>query len=205
MKIEKMKNKLLPNLTFSPLLYRLPPKTSSGIFQIQRRDPMKKHLPLTGALLLAFASVCFGQTTAAEATPAPSPKPKTGMSKAQIQRHVIASEKKLWEAWKNKDAKPFKATLAADSVMIGGGGVEGKADSIKEITDMPCEVKSYELSDFKLTTINSGAVLLTYKGVVDGTCAGQAVPTVWASTVWISRGGRWQAFSHQETPVMPTK
>ena len=24
----------------------------------------------------------------------------------------------------------------------------------------------------------------------------------WASTVWLKRGGRWQAFTHQETPVI---
>jgi len=123
------------------------------------------------------------------------------MSKAQIRGRIIATEKKLWEAWKNKDAKPFKANLAADSVMIGERGVAGKADIVKEIASMPCEVKSFELSDFKTTFLNSGTVLLTYKGVADGACAGTALPAVWASSVYVNRGGRWMAASHQETPV----
>jgi Domain of unknown function (DUF4440) len=159
---------------------------------------MKRYLPLAALLLLAFASVSFAQPTPTES---PSPAPKPAMSKAQIRGRIIATEKKLWEAWKNKDAKPFKANLAADSVMIGERGVAGKADIVKEMASMPCEVKSFELSDFKATFLNSGTVLLTYKGVADGTCAGTALPAVWASSVYVNRGGRWLAASHQETPV----
>ena len=159
---------------------------------------MKRYLPLAALLLLAFASVSFAQPTPTES---PSPAPKPAMSKAQIRGRIIATEKKLWEAWKNKDAKPFKANLAADSVMIGERGVAGKADIVKEMASMPCEVKSFELSDFKTTFINSGTVLLTYKGVADGACAGTALPAVWASSVYVNRGGRWLAASHQETPV----
>src|SRR5260221_2520472 len=159
---------------------------------------MNRYLPLSALLLLALASISIAQTTPAAA---PSPAPKPAMSKAQIRGRIIATEKKLWEAWKNKDAKPFKANLAADSVMIGERGVAGKADIVKEIASMPCEVKSFELSDFKTTFLNSGTVLLTYKGVADGACAGTALPAVWASSVYVNRGGRWLAASHQETPV----
>jgi Domain of unknown function (DUF4440) len=159
---------------------------------------MKRFLPLAALLLLAFASVSFAQPTP-EASPSPAAKP--AMSRAQIRGRIIATEKKLWEAWKNKDAKPFKANLAADSVMISETGVAGKADIVKEIASMPCEVKSFELSDFKTTFLNSGTVLLTYKGVADGACAGTALPSVWASSVYVNRGGRWLAASHQETPV----
>src|SRR5262245_21058084 len=81
-------------------------------------ETMKKHLLLAALLLLAFASISFGQ----EATPSPTPKPKPRMSKAQIQSKLVASEKRLWEAWKNKDAKPFKATLAADGIGMGENG-----------------------------------------------------------------------------------
>src|SRR6266480_1106337 len=159
---------------------------------------MKRYLPLAALLLLAFASVSFAQPTPTES---PSPAPKPAMSRAQIRGRIIATEKKLWEGWKNKDAKPFKANLAADSVMIGETGVAAKADIVKEIASMPCEVKSFELSEFKTTFLNSGTVLLTYKGVADGACAGTALPTVWASSVYVNRGGRWLAASHQETPV----
>src|SRR3984893_18956051 len=109
---------------------------------------MKKYLPFAFTLLLALASVSLGQTPAP--SPSPSPKPKPAMSKAQIQKSLIATEKKLWEAWKNKDPKPFKATLAADSVMVGESGVADKATAINGIASMDCDVKSYAPSDFKV-------------------------------------------------------
>ena len=159
---------------------------------------MKRYLPLAALLLLALASISFAQTTPA-ASPSPSPKP--AMSKAQIRGRIIATEKKLWEAWKNKDMKPFKANLSADSVMIGDRGVSGKNDIVKEMASMPCDVKSYDLSDFKVTFLSAGTALLTYKGAAEGTCAGTAIPTVWSSSVYVNRGGRWLVASHQETPV----
>lgn len=161
---------------------------------------MKKCLPLAALVLLALASISFAQTTPAAAA-SPSPTPKPAMTKAQILKKLSASEKKLWEAWKNKDAKPFKANLSADSVMIGENGVAGKNDAIKEITSAACDVKSYQLSDWKLTMLNSSAALLTYKGTVDGTCGGTAIPATWASSVWVNRGGKWWVASHQETPT----
>ena len=159
---------------------------------------MKRHLPLAALLLLALASISFPQTTPA-ASPSPSPKP--AMTKAQILKKLSASETKLWEAWKNKDVKPFKASLSADSVMVGESGVQGKNDAIKDLTSAPCDVKSFKLSDWKLTMLNSSTALLTYKGAADGTCAGTAIPSTWSSSIWVNRGGKWSAAFHQETPA----
>lgn len=159
---------------------------------------MKRHLTLAAILIVAFASFCFAQPQAT-ASPSPAAKPKPRMSKAQIQAKLAASEKKLWEAWKNKDVKPFNATLTSDFVMIEDGGVGSKSDVTKEISSSPCDIKSVTLSDWKLTMINPSTAFLTYKGVADGTCAGTAIPPVWASSIWVNRGGRWMALSHQET------
>ena len=161
---------------------------------------MKKYLPFAFTLMLAFACTALGQD-ATKPAPSPSPKPKPAMSKAQIQRSLIATERKLWEAWKNKDAKPFKATLAADSIMIGESGIADKATAVKEITGMDCDVKSFELSDFKLSMAGPNVALLTYKGIAEGTCGGAAIPPSWASSLYVNRGGKWYAFSHQETPT----
>ena len=160
---------------------------------------MRKYLPLAVTLLLAFACTALGQEVT-KPTPSPSPKPKPAMSKAQLQRNLIATEKKLWEAWKNKDPKPLKATLAADSIMVGESGVADKAHAIEAVTSMDCNVKSFSLSDFRLSMPASNVALLSYKGTADGTCAGTALPpVVWASSVYVNRGGKWYAYSHQES------
>ena len=157
---------------------------------------MKKYLPLVVVLLLAFATAALGQE-ATKPTPEPSPKPKPAMSKKQIQQSLIATEKKLWEAWKNKDPKPFKAWVAADAVGIGDRGVQGKADLLKEIAAGGCEVSSFDLSEFKLTMIDSNAAVLTYKGTADGTCGGEPIKPAWASSTFVRRGGKWLAIAHQ--------
>ena len=163
---------------------------------------MKKYLPLA-VTLLVFAGAALAQDVprpvVAKPAAATSPTPKPAMSKAQIQRNLIATEKKLWEAWKNKDAKPFKATLAADGIMVGESGTADKAAAIKGITSMDCDVKSYSLSDFKLNMPSSNVALLTYKGTVEGTCGGVAIPPVWSSSLFVNRGGKWYAYSHQES------
>jgi hypothetical protein len=100
----------------------------------------------------------------------------------------------LWDAWKNKDAKPFEMHLASDGVMVGEEGIGSKNDVVKMMANMPCEVKSFTLTDWKLSRINANTALLTYKGAADGTCMGTAIPTTWSK-------GTWQALFHQETPV----
>ena len=158
---------------------------------------MKVRLILALVFTFVFASVARSQ----EPTPSPSPAPKPAMSRAQSQKTIIATEKKLWEAWKNKNIKLFKATLSSDSVMIGDSGVANKTEALKAL-EAPCEVKSYELSDLKVTFLNSSAALLTYKSTQDATCGGQQIPaTVWASSAYVLRGGKWLAASHQETPA----
>lgn len=163
---------------------------------------MKRHLPLAAILILALASLTLAQ----EPTPSPSPKPKPrapSVTQAQLLKQLSDMETALWNAWKNKDPKPFETHLSADSVMVGEQGVSGKATIAKDITSMPCEVKSFTLSDWKLTKLNANTALVTYKGAADGTCMGTAIPTTWSTTIWVKRKGTWQAAFHQETPVRP--
>src|SRR5258705_14000366 len=110
---------------------------------------MKRRVPLAIGFVLVVASIAFAQ----EATPAPSPAPKPAMSRAQSQKIIISTEKKLWEAWKNQETKPFKAYLSAESLMIGDAGVSNKASSLKEMSSMNCDAQSYELIDITGTVV----------------------------------------------------
>jgi hypothetical protein len=159
---------------------------------------MKRHLPLAAILVLALASLSIAQ----EATPSPTPKPKPPrVTKAQLMKELADMETALWNAWKAKDPKPFETHLSADSVLVGEGGVSSKKNIPSEITNAPCDVKSFTLSDWKLTKYGANYGLLTYKGVAVGTCGGQPIPPTWSSSLWIKRKGTWQAAFHQETPA----
>ena len=158
---------------------------------------MKKRLPLVLSLLFSCASLAFAQQATPAASPAP---PKPAMSRAQSQRVIISTEKKLWEGWKTKDYKPFRTYLTSDSVNVGDQGVASKNDILKAFESMNCDVKSYGLSDIKVVFLDSDAALVTYKATQDGTCGGDTLPAaVWASSTYVRRGGKWLAASHQET------
>jgi hypothetical protein len=163
---------------------------------------MKRHLPLAAILIMAFAGFCFAQPQpTASPSPATTAKPKPRMSKAALLKKLSANETALWNAWKNKDSKPFQNWLAADGVMIGESGVGTKKDVTDMMANSPCDIKSFTLSDWKLTMVDADVAMITYKGVADGTCSGQPVQPVWASSLWVMRKGKWVAFSHQESNI----
>ncbi len=159
---------------------------------------MKRHLPLAALLILVFTALSYAQP---EPTPSPSPKPKKPrVTKTQLQHELTEMETMLWDAWKNKDIKPFETNLAADSVMVGDMGVGGKGSIAQDIKG--CDIKSFKLSDWKMTKINTSAALLIYKGWQDGSCGGTTLPAnVWASSIWVKRKDVWVAVFHQETPA----
>ncbi len=117
---------------------------------------------------------------------------------------VTSIEKSLWEAWKNGKTEPFKEHLTDDTVSVHSHGVStGKAQVIKEMTDQPCQVRNFSFSDWQVHELSTDAVLVTYKATQDATCQGNKVPAeVVASSVYIKKGGKWLAASHQETPAM---
>jgi hypothetical protein len=50
--------------------------------------------------------------------------------------------------------------------------------------------------------LNQDVAILTFSATQDATCGGAAEPSpVWASTVFVKRGGKWLAAFHQETPA----
>jgi hypothetical protein len=114
-------------------------------------------------------------------------------------------EKGFWNAWKNKDAKPFEQHMAPNSLIIDNTGITDKESAVKSITG--CEVKNFNLSDFKLTKIDNDNALLTYKAQnIDAVCAGQKAPAnVFASTVFSKSGGKWWMLFHQESAAIPNQ
>jgi len=106
---------------------------------------------------------------------------------------LVAIEKKIWEAWKVKDAKPLEDILAKDFVFYGGEGRRDRPTIIKAwATENKCEVKSYWLSDAMSASLTKDVSLLTYKGGGDGTCEGQPITTDWYVSVYTKEGDAWR-------------
>lgn len=174
---------------------------------------MKKTLT---ALFLACALTAFAQTdkpgtksATKPATPASS-KPAGATTKALPGQKVEEMmdtfqmlEKGFWNAWKNKNSKPFEQYMAPNSLIIDNTGITDKENAVKSIAG--CEVRGFTLSDFKLTKIDNDNALLTYKATnIDAVCAAQKAPAnVYASTVFSKSGGKWWMLFHQESAAIP--
>lgn len=152
-----------------------------------------KRILIAALVLLAASTLALGQA---------SKNSKQG--KRSDADKIIALEKQAWEAWKNKNGAFFQTFLADDAVMVGGEGIGNKADAVKGISSMPCEVRSYSLDNFKVTMLDKNTALLTYSAKQDYTCNGKpGAPSIWASSIFVKRGGKWLNVMHQESTPEP--
>jgi hypothetical protein len=131
--------------------------------------------------------------TAAKASPPPPAKP------AETTSDVAANEKIVWDAIKRKDADTFASYLAEDALEVESIGVYDKAGSVKGITMF--DASKAALSDFKTIKLNDNASLVTY--MVKGPSPDFEKLGERDSTIWVNRGGKWQAAFHEGTAVTP--
>ena len=158
---------------------------------------MAYRLPLAVVMVLILSGVCFSQTPASSATPR---KPPPQMTNAQLESHLAGIERKFWEGWAKGDVKPFQEHIAPDAIIVGENGTLDKQSILRAIAAGGCEVRSYDLTDFKLVKMSGDTAVLVYRGTQDATCAGEVAPkSVWISSVFVRRRGKWLAVAHQET------
>jgi len=123
-----------------------------------------------------------------------------------VETQIVALEKSAFEAWKNKDRKFFEEHMSEDGQYLDLNGAGGKAQYVKAIIDNDCTVSRYSLDNTKVTMLSKDVALLTYRYAHDVVCGGnpEASP-LWASTIYVKRGGKWLIAFHQEIPAAQTK
>jgi hypothetical protein len=141
----------------------------------------------------ASSSPSPSSTPAAKASPPASTKP------AQATSDPVADENLVWDAIKRKDPDAFASFLADDAIEVEESGVYDKAGSVKGITEF--DASKATLSDFKTVNLDSDAALVTY--LVKIPIKGMNPLGERHSTIWVNRGGKWQAIFHQGTSVTP--
>jgi len=135
-----------------------------------------------------------------KAPPAPTAKPaekKDGKAEPTSDPStdaMMAVEKSVWEAWKDKDAKKLEELTAKDLsfVNIFGSHYANKADTIKDWSGGNCEVQSVSLTEGVGTSLSPTVGILTLKGTANGTCDGQKIPAVWGTSVYVKEGDAWK-------------
>ncbi|PZR74916.1 MAG: hypothetical protein DLM52_08600 [Chthoniobacterales bacterium] len=131
-------------------------------------------------------------------------RPREATSKEDLKHDLVKLEKQSWEAWKNRDGKFYENFLYDDHVELGTGGPFNKSSVVSFVGSPVCAVKSYTVDHFELTTFDANTALLTYHAAQETTCSGKAVPSsVWVSSLYVRRDGRWLNALYQQTPATP--
>lgn len=124
----------------------------------------------------------------------------TGISFAAPDNDALkAKETAAWQAFKDKKADDFKKVVGAEMMAVYDDGI---ADMQKEMTDMQkWDMKSFAISDYKVTMFGSDTAVSTYTVTLQGTVGGKdASGTYNSGSVWKQQNGNWQAIFHTNVP-----
>ncbi|MBA3442377.1 MAG: nuclear transport factor 2 family protein [Pyrinomonadaceae bacterium] len=154
---------------------------------------MRKNLPLVVAALLAATTLCIAQT---DATSKSKSKQAGGSHSDQM---LIDNSRATWEAYKSRNIAAIKALTAEDYVaytQAGPSNLQQDIDTIEKLT-----IESYTIDDPKVTWATKDVAILRYKCDLKGSIDGKPFRPVYATDVWVNRGGKWRIVSYSETPV----
>lgn len=125
--------------------------------------------------------------------------------------NLMAQEKAANEAYSKGDGQFFQGFLSDKFMMNNMGKPSTKADAVKEIAGVKCEVKSMNLSEGKLAKLDDNNYAVIYKAEWDATCKmngkDEKIPSpVRSASVWTrGSGDKWQPVWHGETAIMDPK
>jgi hypothetical protein len=154
---------------------------------------MRKNLPLVVITLLAAATLCSAQTGATSQS-----KSKTAGGN-DLDQAIINKSKETWEAYKSRNIAAMKALTAGDymsNAVTGPSNLQQDIATIDKLT-----IESYTIDDPKVSKVTKDVVILRYKCDLKGSFDGKPFMPVYATEVWVNRGGKWQIVSYTETPV----
>jgi hypothetical protein len=115
-----------------------------------------------------------------------------------LNKALIENEHKLADAMMKKDKPTVTALIAPDAWSADANGFMKAAELFGALDQLV--IDRYQISDERVVWIDAVTALVTYKWTGSGTFSGQRLPpTVYASTVWTKKAGKWVAMFHQET------
>lgn len=150
---------------------------------------MKKNLPVMIGMLLMLSALGFVYTVATPETAAQD----------NFDQTLISKSKEVWEAYKTRNVGAMKALSSPDYVSFSQAGPSTIAQDIATIDKL--SIESYSLDDPKVLRVTKDVAILRYKCALKGSFEGRAFTPVYATEVWVNRGGKWQIISYSETTV----
>jgi hypothetical protein len=125
-------------------------------------------------------------------------------AEGSVQQELVRTENGFFEAWKTKDQAYFREHMPENGIFWGDAGTFSRDQQLAEqqASAKVCTVEGYGLSDFGALPLAAGAYLLTYKAEEYATCNGEKAPVhLNGSSIYVFKGGRWQAIYRAEVPL----
>ena len=118
----------------------------------------------------------------------------------------IRLETAVWRALVSGDAATDERFLADDFLGVYPTGFADRSDHVGQLADGPT-VAEFTLSDERMLVLSDSAVLLAYRADYRRALrsAGSEPETMYVSSLWCRRDGRWvNVFSQDTPPGRPT-
>ena len=154
---------------------------------------MRAKLPLVVVALLAATTLCTAQTDATSKSKAKS------AGAGHSDQMLIDNSRSTWEAYKSRNVAAIRALTAEEYVaytLTGPSNLQQDIDTIAKLT-----IESFTIDEPKVTWPTKDVAILRYKCDLKGSFDGKPFKPVYATEVWVNRGGKWRIVSYQETPV----
>jgi hypothetical protein len=151
-----------------------------------------KFKAVSVALTALFAAtLCIAQANSTE-------KAKTmhaGMGASD--QKMVENSRAVWEAYKSRNTSAMKALTADEYVahtQEGPSSLKQDIDTIDKLT-----IEQFTIDEPKVTWVTKDVAILTYKCDLKGSYEGKPFKPVYATEVWVNRGGKWRIISYTET------
>jgi|GEM_PF-299972 len=166
---------------------------------------------MTAVFLTASAALIFAACGAPPANNTPAntnantAKP---VAAAPTVDALMALEKQAHEAYSKANSAFFEGFLSDKFTMQGMKGEHvSKADTVKMISTVKCDIKSMDLTEPQMARIDNDTYVVSSKVTWDGTCTenGKAhkVPSpVRSASVYVRNGDKWMGAWHGETKIL---
>jgi len=121
-----------------------------------------------------------------------------------LQQQVVAAEREGLDALKVGNVAHFADLTAEEAVFVDAASPATKAQVVKNVAGFT--LTDYTMEDVKFVQLSATSGLISYKSTEKGASHGHEFSaTVYVSSIWAERNGKWLCLFSQETAARMPK
>jgi hypothetical protein len=164
-------------------------------------DHMRNALRLMMIVVLALCGFALAGRFARSAEAARSGL-QTAAGADAMRDAMVAQERAGMDALKSGDVAGFGSSVGEEAVFVDDHGPATKAEVMRNVGGF--RLIDYSMEDVRLVRVSDTAGMIVYKLTEHGTSHGHEFSaTVYISTLYVERGGKWVSLFSQETGARP--